>query len=241
MIYDKRNRENLNKLADNTKIAAYKWYDYCLKNGYELLIYETIRTAEKQRQNIKKGVSQTMKSYHIVGQALDFVFIDKNGKELWSLKDYTSKIQVINYAKSLGFTWGADWDNDGKWTDETFIDSPHLQYNWKGYGSDTFGKVKPSPDVKSDVKDKLGYNAPKDSKAYRIHTGAYTSKSIAISESKKLVANGYLGYSEVFGNDKDGYRVQSGKYNTQKDAEAVAIRMLQAKVIGYASIIGTKE
>lgn len=140
MIYDERNRANLNKLADNTKTQAYKWYEYIISKKVQVLIYETIRTKEMQAENVKKGASKTMKSYHIVGQALDFVFVDNSGKALWSLNSYLSKIDIINYAKKLGFTWGADWDNDGNWRDETFLDSPHIQYNYRGYGTDTFGR-----------------------------------------------------------------------------------------------------
>ena len=226
MIYDKRNRENLNKLADNTKIKALQWYEYCVKNGYEVLIYETIRTVEKQRENVKKGVSKTMQSYHLVGQALDFVLIDSKGNELW--KGYHSTIadRVINYAKSLGFESGRDWG----W------DAPHLQYRYKGYGTDTFGK---KPNV--DYSKQLGYNVAVDSRAFRIHTGKYSSKAIALAQLTVLTSKRLLGYGEVFGDDKTGYRIQSGKYNSQKDCEAVAIRLLQGKYISYASIIGTKE
>ena len=73
MKYHNRNVSNLNKLADNTKAAAFKWYQYCIDNGIEVLIYETIRTVEQQREYVRKGASQTMRSYHLVGQALDFV------------------------------------------------------------------------------------------------------------------------------------------------------------------------
>ena len=134
MIYDKRNRENLAKLADNTKVAAMKWYNYCLANGIEILIYETIRSLEQQKKNVANGVSQTLRSYHIVGQALDFVPVDKNGKSLWNGYESLNAQKAIRYAKSLGFEWGGDW--------RSFVDKPHLQFNYKGYGTDTFGKIK---------------------------------------------------------------------------------------------------
>lgn len=143
MTYDNRNRNNLNKLADHTRLAAFKWYQYCIDNQIDILIYETIRTKSKQAENVRKGVSQTMKSYHIVGQALDFAPVI-NVKVTWSINAYTrgKVLDAINYAKKLGFTWGGDWDNDGQWRDETFLDSPHLQFNFTGYGKDTFGKIK---------------------------------------------------------------------------------------------------
>lgn len=135
MKYHNRNVSNLNKLADNTKAAAFKWYQYCIDNGIEVLIYETIRTVEQQREYVRKGASQTMRSYHLVGQALDFVPIQSNGTEDWNgynKEPWASAIRYANYAKQIGFEWGGDWKG--------FVDSPHLQYNYKGYGTDTFGK-----------------------------------------------------------------------------------------------------
>ncbi|HDV8362623.1 MULTISPECIES: SH3 domain-containing protein [Bacillus] len=132
MKYQTRNVNNLNKLADNTKAVAFKWYQYCIDNGIEVLIYETIRTVEQQREYVRKGASQTMRSYHLVGQALDFVPIQSNGTEDWNGYNKEPWASAIRYAKQIGFEWGGDWKG--------FVDSPHLQYNYKGYGTDTFGK-----------------------------------------------------------------------------------------------------
>ncbi|QQO40904.1 lysin, L-alanyl-D-glutamate peptidase [Bacillus phage 015DV002] len=128
--YDSRNRENIAKLADNTKAATLKWYDFLVANKIDLLIYETTRTEAQQRENVRKGASQTMKSYHLVGQALDFVPV--KGKEaLWNGYGSADVKKAVSYAKKLGFEWGGDWTG--------FVDKPHLQYNYKGYGTDTFG------------------------------------------------------------------------------------------------------
>lgn len=146
MIYDKRNRENISKLANNTKRKALQWYEYCVKNNIEILIYETIRTKEKQREYVKKGVSKTMKSYHLVGQALDFVPVDKKGNPLWNGYDLPKVKKAIQYAKQLGFTWGGDWKG--------FVDKPHLQYEYKGYGTDTFnGDAKHSKQLTLDIEE----------------------------------------------------------------------------------------
>lgn len=136
MIYDTRNRTNINKLADHTKLAAINWYDYCINNQIQVLIYETIRTVEQQKLNVANGKSQTMRSYHLVGQALDWVLVDANGTALWNGYKTPNADKVINYAKKLGFVSGRDWG----W------DAPHLQYEYKGYGTDTFGKFKENGD-----------------------------------------------------------------------------------------------
>ncbi|MGG5759251.1 M15 family metallopeptidase [Bacillus toyonensis] len=139
MKYDSRNRTNLNQLGDKTKALAYKWYQYCLDKGIEILIYETIRTVEKQRENVNKGASQTMKSYHIVGQALDFVPIKSDGLEDWNGYNKEPWASAIRYAKQIGFEWGGDWKG--------FVDSPHLQANLSGYGTDTFHGKGQAPSV----------------------------------------------------------------------------------------------
>lgn len=127
MYYDKRNRAALAELAPNTKKAALKWYDFLIKNDIELLIYDARRTYAEQLANVRSGASQTMTSYHLVGQALDFVPI-VNGKADWAGYGRADIKKALVEAKRLGFEWGGDW--------ASFVDKPHLQYNYKGYGSD---------------------------------------------------------------------------------------------------------
>ncbi|HAC0982056.1 TPA_asm: M15 family peptidase [Listeria monocytogenes] len=129
--YYSRSLANVNKLADNSKAAARKLLDWSESNGIEVLIYETIRTKEQQAANVNSGASQTMRSYHLVGQALDFVMA--KGKTVdWGAYRSDKGKKFVTKAKSLGFEWGGDWSG--------FVDNPHLQFNYKGYGTDTFGK-----------------------------------------------------------------------------------------------------
>lgn len=130
MRYNSRNIATLKELAPNTQVAAMKWYDYCVENKIELLVTDGLRTEAEQRANVARGASKTMKSYHLVGQAFDFVPIDSKGNALWTVAAYkTAKIKkAIDYAKVLGFEWGGDW--------KSFLDCPHMQYNYKGYGTD---------------------------------------------------------------------------------------------------------
>ncbi|EAG6954902.1 M15 family peptidase [Listeria monocytogenes] len=129
--YYSRSLANVNKLADNTKAAARKLLDWSESNGIEVLIYETIRTKEQQAANVASGASQTMRSYHLVGQALDFVMTKSKTVDWGAYRSDKGK-KFVAKAKALGFTWGGDWDG--------FVDNPHLQFEYKGYGTDTFGK-----------------------------------------------------------------------------------------------------
>ncbi|WP_373464613.1 M15 family metallopeptidase [Bacillus sp. V2I10] len=50
-----------------------------------------------------------MRSYHIVGQALDFVPVNNKGVCLWDGYESDEIKKAISYAKRLGFSWGGDW------------------------------------------------------------------------------------------------------------------------------------
>jgi len=130
-IYEIRTLAALNELAPNTKRAALAWYGDVKQANIEILVYDTMRTPQEQAQNIANGVSWTTHSYHLVGQALDWVLIDPITKKgLWRDSDYNSPIatKVIELAKKRGFQSGRDWQKTP--------DAPHLQYTYKGYGTD---------------------------------------------------------------------------------------------------------
>lgn len=204
MTYDSRNRVNLDKLAPNTKKAAYQFYQYCIDNKVDILIYETARTVEQQRKYLAEGKSQTMKSYHLVGQALDFVPVVK-GETIWDGYSSAKVKKAIAYAKSIGFEWGGDWKN--------FVDSPHLQFNYKGYGTDK------RLDEKAQVK---------TGKKYRIHTGHWKKSEIEhcqFIENKIRKEYGYI----VYRMDEGGrYYLKTGTFNNY-DACVKAAKDIQNK------------
>ncbi|WP_353856792.1 peptidoglycan-binding protein [Bacillus sp. Bos-x628] len=134
MTYDVLNRQRLDQLGDRTKAKAYEWYNWCESKQVDILIVQTKRSLEEQKANVAKGSSQTMRSYHLVGQALDFVPIKKTGNATgtaeWGWYDKAPFSDAIKKAKAIGFTWGGDWTS--------LVDKPHLQWDKIGYGADTF-------------------------------------------------------------------------------------------------------
>lgn len=175
--YHQRNVNNLNKLGDNTKRMAFKWYQYCIDHGVDVLIYETIRTVEQQRKNVANGASQTMKSYHIVGQALDFCPII-NGREGWNKYTTSPWKECINYAKSIGFEWGGDWKG--------FVDSPHLQNNYRGYGTDTFNGGNGSVDISTGGSASNNSNGADDGAPIIFNGGIGTAKVVGVTTSLNI-------------------------------------------------------
>ncbi len=84
-------------------------------------VTEGMRTEERQRQLVKDGKSWTMKSRHLIGEAVDVMaYVD--GKGSWEAEHYHTIARAMKQAaKELGvvITWGGDWS--------TVFDGPHFQ------------------------------------------------------------------------------------------------------------------
>lgn len=98
-------------------------------------VTEGLRTLAKQRENIAKGVSWTMKSRHLTGHAVDVVpMVDVNndgtisGSEMYAWPLYYKLAPIIKQAaKNVGVSieWGGDWRKNK--------DGPHWQLPWASY------------------------------------------------------------------------------------------------------------
>lgn len=87
----------------------------------DIMIIEGLRSKDRQSQLVKRGASQTMKSYHLVGRAIDFVPI-VDGEPSWHWQDFNSVGPVWEqWARLLDIkiTWGGRWEH--------FKDGAHIQ------------------------------------------------------------------------------------------------------------------
>lgn len=97
------------------------------------MVMETSRSIEQQRINIKKGVSWTMRSRHLVSpdglcRAADIVPVDVKGQPLWAWPVYYKLAPIIKAAAfkaGVPVEWGGDWVE--------YKDGPHWQLPWKLY------------------------------------------------------------------------------------------------------------
>jgi len=90
-------------------------------------VLEGVRSVARQRELVKKGASQTMKSRHIHGFAVDIApFVEGQVRWDWPLY-YTLAATVKQAAKDVGVPveWGGDW--------KTFKDGPHWQLPARKY------------------------------------------------------------------------------------------------------------
>lgn len=123
--FSKRSLENLKTChPDLIKIAeeAIKIVDFTVVEGH--------RSKEKQKENLKKGVTKTLNSKHCEFPSRAFDFIPYPFKN-WNDTEGFNRVgeTILECAKKLGINVrrGADWNMNGKTSDEKFYDGPHIE------------------------------------------------------------------------------------------------------------------
>ena len=100
------------------------------------VVTEGLRTLERQKELLATGKSQTLKSRHLTGHAVDLaVWYDKDLDKVldadeisWKFPDYKALSEVVKAAaEQLGIPieWGGDW--------VSFKDGPHFQLPFASY------------------------------------------------------------------------------------------------------------
>lgn len=91
------------------------------------IVTEGLRTLERQKQLLAAGASQTLRSRHLTGHAVDLAV--KVGDEVrWDWPLYRDLAVIMkDAANQLGvpLEWGGDW--------KSLVDGPHYQLPWKEY------------------------------------------------------------------------------------------------------------
>ena len=103
----------LNDLSEAVKPLAIELLARCCEQGIPVMIVDTLRTPQEHAINLAKGVSWTIRSKHLTGDAIDICLYDEykaNGpdKLLWNA-DHPDWIKVVSTGESLGLVAGARW------------------------------------------------------------------------------------------------------------------------------------
>ena len=119
------------------------------KSKVDFGVSEGIRSVERQKELVERGASQTMKSLHITGRAVDLV-VYIGSKVCWELNMYDDVAEAMREAARelhVPVRWGAAWNIDDitKWEGtmeeamnhyidtrrkegrRPFIDAPHFE------------------------------------------------------------------------------------------------------------------
>lgn len=93
----------------------------------DFAVLEGVRSKTRQEQLVKSGASQTMRSRHLTGHAVDLgAYVA--GSVRWDWPLYHKLAVAVKQAAAelqVPIEWGGDW--------ATFKDGPHWQLPWKEY------------------------------------------------------------------------------------------------------------
>lgn len=93
----------------------------------DFTVLEGVRSKTRQEQLVKAGASQTMRSRHLTGHAVDLgAYV--GGQVRWDWPLYYKIADAVKKAASelnVPIEWGGDW--------KTFKDGPHFQLPFKEY------------------------------------------------------------------------------------------------------------
>lgn len=94
-------------------------------SSIDFAVVEGLRTQAQQRANVASGVSQTLKSRHLTGHAVDLApYID--AKISWAWPPFFRIADAMKHAAeelNIPIEWGGDW--------KKFKDGPHFQLPWR--------------------------------------------------------------------------------------------------------------
>lgn len=123
--FGKRSRKRLEGVhPDLVKVA-----EECL-NLMDIAIIEGVRSIEKQKDYLRTGATKTLKSKHLIGHALDLTPYPVDMTSDMGIKRHyymAGMLRGIAHMMDIKIRSGADWDNDGKITDQTFMDLVHIE------------------------------------------------------------------------------------------------------------------
>lgn len=104
----------LNDLSPLFKSQACELVARCVEAGVMVMIIGTGRTLQEQEANVARGVSWTMKSKHLIGEAIDlcpydiYLLGDKKDKLQWDAADPVW-LKIGRIGEALGLKWGGRW------------------------------------------------------------------------------------------------------------------------------------
>lgn len=93
----------------------------------DFTVLEGLRSTERQKELVAKGASQTMRSRHLTGHAVDLGAWVNDGV-VWDWKLYhmiNEAMQEAGYQLDIHVEWGGNW--------KSFKDGPHFQLPWTEY------------------------------------------------------------------------------------------------------------
>jgi peptidoglycan L-alanyl-D-glutamate endopeptidase CwlK len=97
------------------------------ESGHTFIVTEGLRTLAQQQRLVTAGASQTLRSRHLTGHAVDLaVLLDGEVSWHWPLYQRLSLgMKAAAQLEGVRIVWGGDWT--------TFKDGPHFELDRRSY------------------------------------------------------------------------------------------------------------
>jgi hypothetical protein len=98
------------------------------RDGTKFRVIEGLRSMDRQAELVRAGKSQTMRSRHLTGHAVDLAALDEAGRVTWARPAYealASQVKAAAAAEGVPIGWGGDFRG--------FFDGPHFQLPWASH------------------------------------------------------------------------------------------------------------
>ncbi len=112
-------KDSLNKLASVKEPLRKVCLKAFEKMPFDIKILEGIRTIERQKELVSKGASQTLKSRHLTGDAIDIAPYPIDWNDIEKFKVMATVMKEASKELGIPIVWGGDW--------KTLVDCPHFQ------------------------------------------------------------------------------------------------------------------
>lgn len=122
--FSKRSENNLNGVNSDLVKVIRRALEI---TPVDFIVIEGLRTEARQKQLVAEKKSQTMKSRHLTGHAVDIIPVNTK----WQIDEFKPLLKAVKQAADeLGvkIRFGINWKNDPSLPIETrFIDAPHVE------------------------------------------------------------------------------------------------------------------
>lgn len=100
----------LDDLSPRMRPLAVELLARCVEQGIMVMIVDTLRTEAEQQANVAKGVSWTLKSKHLIGEAIDIAPYETYAlhgadKLRWDETDHVWQ-RIGEIGQAIGLKWG---------------------------------------------------------------------------------------------------------------------------------------
>jgi len=121
--FSKRSNERLKGVNPKLQMLA----EAVVKDFHDCTVIYGKRTLEEQKRLFEAGLSRTMNSKHLTGDAIDLAPYPIDWNNTKRFYYFAGMVLAVAKVLNINVRWGGDWDMDNDLDDQTFMDLVHFE------------------------------------------------------------------------------------------------------------------